>query len=68
MLVIILVKLHCGIVVVVIVSLIINVVYHMTVNVISGRCRGVAWGAVAPPPFLPSQEIQNNECIDIKTQ
>ena len=32
-----------------------------------GGSRGVAKGAVAPP-FLLSQEIQNNECIDIKTQ
>ena len=29
---------------------------------------GGARGAVAPPPFLPSQKMQKNECIDIKTQ
>ena len=31
----------------------------------SGRFRGVARGL--QPPILPSQEIQKNECIDIKT-
>ena len=33
----------------------------------SGGFRGGARGAVAPP-FLKSQEVQKNECIDIRTQ
>ena len=37
----------------------------ITDAILSGRFMRVAWGAVAPL-FLPSQEIQKNECIDIK--
>ena len=33
----------------------------------SGGFRGGARGAVAPPPYLPSQEIQKDGCVVIKT-
>ena len=39
------------------------VVRSISWSIISGMARGTV-----APPFLLSQEIQNNECIDIKTQ
>ena len=42
-------------------------IYTYTVYKRSGGFRGGAKGAVAPP-FLKSQEVQKNECIDIRTQ
>ena len=39
-------------------------VHHQSVADLGGGARG----AIAPPPFLKSQEVQKNECIDIRTQ
>ena len=44
-------------------------VFHQkSIKLPSGGFRGIAIGGLCSPPFLPSQEIQKNECIDIKTQ
>ena len=43
-------------------------VYHSCYCIdVSGGFRGGPRGAVAPP-FLKSQEVHENECIDIRTQ